>query len=59
LTFRIDGMMDKINAGQGTVGQLTVNPQLNEALAGATREVQELSKGLKKNPLKMVRLRVF
>jgi phospholipid/cholesterol/gamma-HCH transport system substrate-binding protein len=59
LTVRIDGMMDKINSGQGTVGQLMVNPQLNETLAGATREVQELSKGLKKNPLKMVRFRLF
>jgi phospholipid/cholesterol/gamma-HCH transport system substrate-binding protein len=59
LTVRIDGMMDKINSGQGTVGQLMVNPQLNETLAGATREVQELSEGLKKNPLKMVRFRLF
>jgi len=59
LTFRIDGMMDKINSGQGTVGQLMVNPQLNETLAGATREVQELSKEVKKNPLKLVRFRLF
>ena len=59
LTFKIDGMMDKINSGQGTAGQLMVNPQLNETLAGATREVQELSKVVKKNPLKLVRFRLF
>ena len=59
LTVRIDGMMDKINSGQGTVGQLLVNPQLNETLAGATREVQELSKVVKKNPMKLVRVHLF
>ena len=42
--------MDKINSGQGTVGQLMVNPQLNEALAGTTREFQELTKGLRTEP---------
>ena len=59
LTVKIDGMMDKIDSGQGTVGQLMVNPQLNETLAGATREVQALSRSLKKNPLKLVRFRLF
>jgi phospholipid/cholesterol/gamma-HCH transport system substrate-binding protein len=59
LTYKIDAMMDKINSGQGTAGQLMVNPQLNEALAGATREFQELAKGLKANPRKFVALRLF
>jgi phospholipid/cholesterol/gamma-HCH transport system substrate-binding protein len=59
LTFKIDGMMDKINSGQGTAGQLMVNPQLNEALAGTTREFQELAKGLKANPKKFIALRLF
>lgn len=59
LKVRIDGMMDKVNSGQGTIGQLLVNPQLNEALAGTTREFQALAKGLKANPLKFVALRLF
>ena len=59
LTVKIDGMMDKIRSGQGTVGQFLVNPQLNEALAGTTREFQELFKGLKANPRKFVRFKVF
>jgi phospholipid/cholesterol/gamma-HCH transport system substrate-binding protein len=59
LTVKIDGMMDKIRSGQGTVGQLLVNPQLNEALAGTTREFQELMKGLRTNPRKFVRLKIF
>ena len=52
-------MMDKINSGQGTIGQLLVNPQLNEALDGTTREFQELAKGLKANPKKFVKFKVF
>ena len=52
-------MMDKINSGQGTVGQLMVNPQLNEALAGTTREFRELAKGLRANPRKFIALRLF
>jgi phospholipid/cholesterol/gamma-HCH transport system substrate-binding protein len=59
LSVKIDGMMDKIRSGQGTVGQLMVNPQLNEALAGTTREFQELMKGLRANPRKFVRFKVF
>ena len=59
LSVKIDGMMDRINSGQGTIGQLMVNPQLNEALAGTTREFQELAKGLKTNPKKFVSIRVF
>ena len=59
LTVKIDGMMDKIRSGQGTVGQLMVNPQLNEALAGTTREFQELMKGLRTNPRKFVRFKIF
>ena len=59
LTYKIDRMMDRINSGQGTAGQLMVNPQLSEALAGTTREFQELAKGLKANPRKFVALRVF
>jgi phospholipid/cholesterol/gamma-HCH transport system substrate-binding protein len=59
LTVKIEGTMDKINSGQGTVGQLMVNPQLNEALDGTMREFQELAKGLKENPRKFVALKLF
>lgn len=59
LRIKIDGMMARINSGGGTIGQLMVNPQLNEALAGTTREFQELAKGLKSNPRKFVSIRVF
>ncbi|MEO8594669.1 MAG: MlaD family protein [Candidatus Solibacter sp.] len=59
LSVKVDGMMDRINSGQGTLGQLLVNSQLNEALAGTTREFQELAKGLRANPRKFISIRVF
>uniref|UniRef100_Q01T55 Mammalian cell entry related domain protein n=1 Tax=Solibacter usitatus (strain Ellin6076) TaxID=234267 RepID=Q01T55_SOLUE len=59
LAVKWDGMMSRITSGQGTLGQFMVNPQLNEALAGATRELQELAKGLKTNPKKFVKLKIF
>jgi hypothetical protein len=36
-----------------------VNPQLNAALDGATREFQALAQGLQANPMKFVRIRLF
>lgn len=59
LMARLDSMKDKVNSGQGTLGQLLVNPQLNEALAGTTREFQEFAKGLRANPRKFVTLKIF
>jgi phospholipid/cholesterol/gamma-HCH transport system substrate-binding protein len=59
LTVKWDAMMDRMLSGQGTLGQLMVNPQLEETIAGASREVQELAKGLKTNPKKFVKLKIF
>jgi phospholipid/cholesterol/gamma-HCH transport system substrate-binding protein len=59
LSVKIEDMMSRIDSGQGTIGQLLVNPQFNDALAGTTREFQELFKGLKTNPMKFVKLKVF
>lgn len=59
LSVKVDGVMDRLNSGQGTIGQFMVNRQLSESLAGTTREFQELAKGLKANPRKFVRFKVF
>ena len=56
---RLTAMQDKVNSGQGTLGQFLVNPQLNEAIAGTTHEFQELAKGLRANPRKFIALRLF
>jgi len=36
LVNRLNGTLEKISAGQGTVGQLLVNPQLYDTLNGTT-----------------------
>jgi phospholipid/cholesterol/gamma-HCH transport system substrate-binding protein len=58
LLGKINGTVDKINAGQGTVGQLLVNPQLYEAMTGATREFQSLAKDMRANPKKFLTIRL-
>ena len=59
LTVKWDALLDRVNSGQGTAGQLLVNPQLNQALDAMTRDVQELSNGLKTNPKKFITVRIF
>ena len=59
LSVKVNGMMDRVNSGQGTIGQFVVNPQLNEALAGTTREFQEFAKGVRANPRKYIGLKIF
>jgi phospholipid/cholesterol/gamma-HCH transport system substrate-binding protein len=50
--------MDKINAGQGTMGQFLVNPQLYQSLEGTTREFQSLAKDMRANPKKFLSIRL-
>ena len=54
-------MLEKINNGQGTLGQLAVNPALYESLDGTTREVQGLLKDFRANPKKFltIQLKLF
>jgi len=58
LVGKLNGTMDKINSGQGTIGQLMVNPQMYEALTGATREFQSLAKDVRSNPKKFLTIRL-
>ena len=44
--------------GQGTLGQLLVNPQLYESLDGTTREMQGLFKDFRANPKKFLRIKL-
>ena len=48
----------RINAGQGTIGQLMVNPQLYESLNGTTREFHEFMKDFRKNPKKFLSIKL-
>src|SRR5215471_2192245 len=58
LVAKLNGTMDKINSGQGTLGQLLVNPQMYDALTGATREFQSLAKDMRANPKKFLTIRL-
>jgi phospholipid/cholesterol/gamma-HCH transport system substrate-binding protein len=50
--------MDRLNAGQGTAGQLIVNPQLYDSMNGATREINSLIKDIRANPKKFLNLKL-
>ncbi len=58
LVAKFNVTVDKINAGQGTLGQFVVNPQLYDALNGATREFQGLAKDMHANPKKFLSVRL-
>ena len=55
---KVNTAMDKINSGQGTIGQLMVNPQLYDALTGTTREMNALVKDVRANPKKFLRIKL-
>lgn len=58
---KIDVTIDKVNSGQGTIGQLLVNPALYDAATGTTRELHELLKDFRANPKKFlsIKLHIF
>jgi phospholipid/cholesterol/gamma-HCH transport system substrate-binding protein len=47
-----------VNAGEGTVGQLLVNPQLYESITGASSELRSLLKDIQANPKKFLRIKL-
>ena len=47
---KIDSVIDKVNSGQGTIGQLLVNQQLYDNLNGATRQMHLLMQDFRANP---------
>ena len=55
---RLQTTADRIEAGRGTMGQLTVNPRVSTSLDAAGAEFQALAKELRANPLKAVRLQL-
>jgi hypothetical protein len=59
LTVKWTALMDRMTTGQGTLGQLTVNPELSQSLDATTHEFQELFKGLQTNPKKFISLHIF
>jgi len=58
LAARLDSIARRINAGQGTIGQLVVNRQLSEALDHASAEFQGVVKDMQANPRKFFTFQV-
>ncbi len=46
--------IDRMNSGQGTLGLMTVNPQLSKAFANASADFQAVAKGIQDNPRKFL-----
>ncbi len=55
---KLETTLDKLNTGQGTLGQLLVNPSLYESLNGASLEMQGLMKDFRANPKKFLRIKL-
>jgi phospholipid/cholesterol/gamma-HCH transport system substrate-binding protein len=58
VSTKFNGIMERVNAGQGSVGQFLVNPQLSDSLAAVGREFQEFAKDLQANPRKFATFRL-
>ena len=55
----LDLMLQRINNGEGTVGQLLSNEQLYKEVEKAARDLNLLLEDIKKNPTKYVKVSVF
>ena len=58
LVAKFNGILDKMTAGQGTLGQFLVNPELYQSLTETTREFQSLAKDMRANPKKFLSIRL-
>jgi len=55
----LDAVLQKINKGEGSVGQLLNNDQLYKEVEKAARDLNLLLEDIKKNPTKYVKVSVF
>jgi phospholipid/cholesterol/gamma-HCH transport system substrate-binding protein len=56
---KLNRTIDKIHAGEGTLGQLSSNPSLHDSIDGTTRELHEIIKDFRTNPKNFIQLHVF
>ncbi len=57
LNGKLDDTLARIDSGQGTLGQLLVNPQLRDSLQRVNRELKRLTADFSKHPTRFVQLR--
>ena len=58
VTERFDQLVTKLNAGEGTAGQLLKDKQLYENMNGAVSDLRDLITEIKKNPRKYLNVKV-
>lgn len=59
LEEHLEMLSERIDAGRGTAGQFTVNPDVSGAMAKATADFQSVARDLQHNPWRVIRLKVF
>jgi phospholipid/cholesterol/gamma-HCH transport system substrate-binding protein len=57
LNGKLDDTLARIDSGQGTLGQLIVNPQLRDSLQRVSEELNRLTADFGKHPLRFVQIR--
>ena len=58
MTRRLDDLVDKLNEGQGTAGQLLKDKQLYENMNKTVNEMQALLADIRKDPKKYLNVKV-
>jgi phospholipid/cholesterol/gamma-HCH transport system substrate-binding protein len=53
----LDDTLDRIESGQGTIGQFIVNPQLRESLSRMSEEMNRLTADIKQHPTRFAEIR--
>ncbi|MBI3664775.1 MAG: hypothetical protein HY236_00870, partial [Acidobacteria bacterium] len=55
---KVDTTVDRLNSGQGTLGQMLVNRALYDALTGLSADTQQLIRDFRSNPKKFLRIKL-
>jgi phospholipid/cholesterol/gamma-HCH transport system substrate-binding protein len=54
---KLDATMERINSGQGTIGQFVVNPQLRDSVQRVTRQLERLTDEVGEHPTHYMAIR--
>lgn len=56
---RLDRILQRVEAGEGTLGQLAINPELYRSVSAAAQSLQALAEDIRANPRRYLRLEIF
>lgn len=58
-TRSMETVLQRVEAGEGTLGQLSTNDELYRNLSGAAEAILRLAEDVQENPQRYIRLRIF